>query len=313
MRWPRWLFPFMLFSPETASSFGSFEELFQVLRASCHIPLLGGILPYNVFKADGTLRGAFIDGLFWPSILYSWRTFDASDAIVKVSGIGWPTAHVRLRLPVPPHWVVLPPSQRTLWRLYAAGYDDTAHFFSRRRSERGTAHRRLPGVPSPSRLPPPPRQSDLALTCLVLLGWAHLLVLTLLFPLVPPYLVVRSLLRPVSAAEHARGDGKDEEPTGAGNLFMWFRRGLLVCVLLAIWPFILVGVILRLFWPFDTSTPLPGNAEAPTARNTSLPFPSPTVAAESPDAHERPTSHYLRPRARRPPTAEEELDVPHVR
>ena len=73
--------------------------------------------------------------LFWPSILYAWRAFDASDTLLKVSGIGWPTAHVALPLPVPIHWLVLPPSQRTLWRLYAAGYDDCARFFAAR--ERG--------------------------------------------------------------------------------------------------------------------------------------------------------------------------------
>lgn len=280
------------------SSFGSFEELFQTLRASCHIPLLGGVLPYNVFKPDGTLRGAFIDGMFWPSIVYSWRAFDASDAVVKVSGIGWPTAHVRLSIPVPPHWVVLPPSQRTLWRLYAAGYDDTAHFFSEKRSERGAEHKRLPGVPSPSRLPPPPRQNDLALTCLVMFGWLHLVVLTVLLPLVPLYLVVRSFFRPVSAAERARGEGHAEELSGAGSLFMWLRRGLLVCVLLAIWPFVLLGVVLRLFWPFDTSTPLPSAADAPPANVAHSPVPQFASGAAG-SGFESSSSHYLRPRARR--------------
>ena len=95
--------------PEAVSSFASREQLAQTLRASCHIPLLGGLLPYKVHKPDGTSSGAYYDGLFWPSILYMWRAFDASDTLLKVSGLGWPTAHVALPLPVPVHWLVLPP------------------------------------------------------------------------------------------------------------------------------------------------------------------------------------------------------------
>lgn len=33
---------------------------------------------------------------------------------------------------MPLHWTILPPSETTLWRLYAAGYDDTARFFEQR-------------------------------------------------------------------------------------------------------------------------------------------------------------------------------------
>ena len=97
------------------------------------------MLPYTVTRDDGTPLGSYYDGLFWPSLVYTWRAFDARDTVLKVSGFGWPTAHIRPALPVPPHWLVLPPSQTTLWRLYAAGYDDTARYFARldRRRRKG--------------------------------------------------------------------------------------------------------------------------------------------------------------------------------
>ena len=41
-----WMRP--LFGPEAVSEFASVAHLRQVLRASCHIPVLGGVLPYQV-------------------------------------------------------------------------------------------------------------------------------------------------------------------------------------------------------------------------------------------------------------------------
>ena len=48
--------------PEAVSTFASQDQLAQTLRASCHIPLLGGLLPYTVHKPDGTASGAYYDG-----------------------------------------------------------------------------------------------------------------------------------------------------------------------------------------------------------------------------------------------------------
>ena len=74
------------FKPQAVSKWGGRAELGQTLRASCHIPLLGGVLPYSVVRGDGSTLGAFYDGLFWPSILYLWRVFDVTDTVLKVSG-----------------------------------------------------------------------------------------------------------------------------------------------------------------------------------------------------------------------------------
>ena len=100
-----WLKP--LFRPETYNAFDSRRNLEQVLRASCHIPIIGGILPYTI--DGGGARGAFYDGLFWPSILHMWRA-GSGDTLVKVSGIGSLTAHIRPPLPPPPHWCVRSPT-----------------------------------------------------------------------------------------------------------------------------------------------------------------------------------------------------------
>jgi hypothetical protein len=106
----------------------------QVLRASCHIPVLAGGFPYHVERqlaADGSVvhaGGNFVDGLYWPSVLFMWRAFDRADTLVKVSGLGNPMAAIRPPMPMPLHWVVLPPSPDVLWKIFACGYHDAARW-----------------------------------------------------------------------------------------------------------------------------------------------------------------------------------------
>ena len=45
---------------QVVSQFRSRAELFSVLRASCHIPIAGGLLPYPIKD-----HGWFWDGLLW--------------------------------------------------------------------------------------------------------------------------------------------------------------------------------------------------------------------------------------------------------
>lgn len=138
----------------------------QVLRASCHIPILAGGLPYHVERqqaADGTVvhaGGNFIDGLYWPSVLFMWRAFDRADTLIKVSGLGNPTAAIRPPMPMPLHWVVLPPSPDVLWKIFACGYHDAARWLTRsvrpRPPQGSTAggavegRRRAAGMPLPA-------------------------------------------------------------------------------------------------------------------------------------------------------------------
>jgi hypothetical protein len=146
--------------PLVVHGFSSTPQLREVLCASCHIPLLGGLQPRTVSvmpmhcdgDGDGTGTGtgenaptssttsaptlitaACFDGSVWPSVLCPWRTFSASDdVLLTVSGLcsfGGLLADFGPPLPVPLHWVVLPPSEATLWRLSRAGYDDAARRF----------------------------------------------------------------------------------------------------------------------------------------------------------------------------------------
>ncbi len=246
-----WMRP--LIRPEAASSFGSYDELAQTLRASCHIPLLGGLRPYGVTHPDGTVT-RFYDGLFWPSLLYTWRAFERSDAILKVSGIGWPTAHIGLSIAPPPHWTVMPPSDATLRRLYAAGYDDAARFFESRAARdlvsRGGGL--PPRLPSSSELPETPQPRRPALVCLIILGWAHLLLLTCASPLVPPYLAIREMIRPPSP--RSPRSAAASTGTSAADLL---RRALIIAATLALWPIALAIIVLRALFVRERAPPSP--------------------------------------------------------
>ena len=107
-----------------------------MLRASCHIPVIAGGLPYHVQRqkaADGSVMhtgGNYIDGLYWPSVLFQWRAFDRADTLVKVSGLGNPTAAIRPPLVMPLHWLILPPKPPVLWKFFACGYHDAARWLA---------------------------------------------------------------------------------------------------------------------------------------------------------------------------------------
>ena len=274
---------------------------------------------------DGTSLGTFYDGLFWPSLLYTWRAFDAKDTVLKVSGFGWPMAHIRLALPVPPHWLVLPPSQQTLWRLYSAGYDDCSRYFaseSRTSSAALPSQRRdsaAPPLPPPSALPPAAdRGGQVTLLFIVALGWLHLLLLTVLCPLVPFYLAFRDTLRSPSTSESSRQASAAASPASAhaqyaapqppediddshhhhmrspipaspaltteqidtsapAVLFMWGRwavRGLVVIVVLGLWPLALLLLVSRVLWPWHEVAPLHADLSSPPPSHPASPRPN---------------------------------------
>jgi len=112
------------FQAEAASQFRTWKELFCCLRATCHIPMIGGILPYPV---EG--RGWYYDGLLWASLFVPWRSFAETDQVIKVSGLGLPGAHIGPRQPAPAWWGLFPPSKEALEGLVWSGYRDTARFF----------------------------------------------------------------------------------------------------------------------------------------------------------------------------------------
>eukprot|EP01065_Artemidia_motanka_P041345 TRINITY_DN5347_c0_g1_i1.p1 TRINITY_DN5347_c0_g1~~TRINITY_DN5347_c0_g1_i1.p1 ORF type:complete len:743 (+),score=151.30 TRINITY_DN5347_c0_g1_i1:49-2229(+) len=109
---------------EVVSRFPSWTALFTVLRATCHIPGVGGLLPYPVQSCSGW----YYDGLVWASLFVPWRTFHREDRVVKVSAFGAPGAHIGPSVFVPWWWSLLPPSADTLRGLMWLGYRDAEEF-----------------------------------------------------------------------------------------------------------------------------------------------------------------------------------------
>lgn len=113
--------PFVL--GEAVSRFRSEDDAIALLRATCHVPLVGGVLPYPA-------RGNhYYDGFFWPSVFVPWRHFGSRDWVVKTSSFGAPGAQITPRVPVPPWWSILPPPPEVLYGMYESGYADAADFF----------------------------------------------------------------------------------------------------------------------------------------------------------------------------------------
>jgi len=133
-----------LLQAEVASKFDSWRDVFSCLRASMHVPLADGILPYPV---PG--RGWYYDGLVWASLFVPWRAFDDADAVVRVSACGFPGAQIRPRIPFPIWWLIMPPSEDVLNGMFWMGYRDTQEYFSGRVGVSGCCSRR-----SSKKLPP---------------------------------------------------------------------------------------------------------------------------------------------------------------
>jgi len=112
---------------EVKSTFSDTQNLRQVLRASCHIPLLGGAGPY---KIEGS--GYYYDGFFWSANFgfVPWRAFTNQDTVVKVSSISGPGASIKPEVPFPPWFALFPPRTELLQGMLATGYLDAQKFFS---------------------------------------------------------------------------------------------------------------------------------------------------------------------------------------
>lgn len=134
-----------LLGAEVASQFRSWRDLFLCLRASMHVPLAGGILPYPV---PG--RGWFYDGLVWAAFFVPWRAFDEDDVIVRVSACSFPNAQIGPRVPLPFWWLIMPPSAAALHGLFWLGYKDAQEYFSdETHRPAGCCDRRNNGRPVP--------------------------------------------------------------------------------------------------------------------------------------------------------------------
>lgn len=127
--------PFLM--GEVVSQFRSWEELFFVLRASCHIPVVGGLLPYPIPD-----HGWFYDGLLWSSLFVPWRTFGRQDSVFKISPL-FVWADIRPSALVPLWWAIFPPSTDALLGLLMLGYKDAQDWSARLEQGGGARWARL--------------------------------------------------------------------------------------------------------------------------------------------------------------------------
>merc|ERR1711937_351336 len=94
-----WKYPF--FSAEVITTFRNNKDVWHALRASCHVPIIGGIGPHIY---DGR---AYFDGMFWPQMMVQWRG-STDDHLVRVSAFSAPLAQIKPPV-LPSWWSVLPP------------------------------------------------------------------------------------------------------------------------------------------------------------------------------------------------------------
>eukprot|EP00929_Paragymnodinium_shiwhaense_P054769 TRINITY_DN27447_c0_g1_i1.p1 TRINITY_DN27447_c0_g1~~TRINITY_DN27447_c0_g1_i1.p1 ORF type:complete len:727 (+),score=42.26 TRINITY_DN27447_c0_g1_i1:117-2183(+) len=114
-------FPFVM--GEVADAFEDNETAVQTLCASCHVPVVAGVLPLRVRDRY------YYDGLVWPSrLLVPWRGA-TNDHVVRVSACGAPLSDVRMSI-VPFWWGLLPPPLDVLRGVFWCGYRDAGLWFA---------------------------------------------------------------------------------------------------------------------------------------------------------------------------------------
>ena len=186
-----------------------------------------------------------------------------------------------------------------LWRLFALGYHDTARFWSDNHGRSVAADYGAEGLaaakaaaaaaaaarggraaPPPWSLPPeavaPPSRAWMLLSLAG--GWLQMLLLTLLFPLLPLGLAACQLLSARAQLDSA---------AGRLSVLLLLRRGAMLALLVAVWPLLLVGLVIRWctltpstarasFEQTETGPGLSSRPESPLVRRKHAP-PSPPV------------------------------------
>lgn len=116
------------FMGEVLSKYENVGDLKAALRASCHVPVVGGVLPHK------TRFGYYYDGFFWSSGFgfVDWRSISPNDTVLRVSGMGGLGADIRPPFVLPPWWALFPPVETVLMGLFWRGYQDAEDYFTKR-------------------------------------------------------------------------------------------------------------------------------------------------------------------------------------
>merc|ERR1719491_1491022 len=107
---------------EVVEQFETWQDAWKVLRASCHVPFLGQILPYRWRDRH------YYDGLMWASLLVPWSGDDLN-LVVKVSATASPTSEIRAPFH-PMWWGIVPPKTEVMRGMFWTGYLNAAQWFS---------------------------------------------------------------------------------------------------------------------------------------------------------------------------------------
>jgi len=152
---------------------------------------------------------------------------------------------------MPIHWCVLPPSEATLWTLFACGYDDAERRlrnFKQSETLRDLAHAPLPA--GAQRPVAPGGMGRFAIYYVIIKGWLNLLLMTAFVPLVPFYFAYRELSRLQEPRHHV---------PAWSVVKVVLRHSLIVALLILTWPLVQVYVGLRWcalkFLDVDEDTP----------------------------------------------------------
>jgi len=120
-----WQPPFVM--GEVVDQFPDNDTALDTLCASCHVPLMAGILPYPIRGPSGTRY--YYDGMAWPSsLLVPWRGA-RGDKIVRVSAMSAPLSDIR-NIGCPLWWGLFAPKVSILRGMFWSGYRDAALWFS---------------------------------------------------------------------------------------------------------------------------------------------------------------------------------------
>eukprot|EP00930_Biecheleria_cincta_P038097 TRINITY_DN26180_c0_g1_i2.p1 TRINITY_DN26180_c0_g1~~TRINITY_DN26180_c0_g1_i2.p1 ORF type:complete len:787 (+),score=76.14 TRINITY_DN26180_c0_g1_i2:54-2414(+) len=114
-------YPFL--TAEVVNQFRDNQDVFHALRASCHVPVIGGLLPY---RYDGHY---YLDGMFWPQMLVPWKGTQ-HDFVVRISALlSGPSSDIRPPI-MPTWWSLFPPREDVLRGIYWLGYLHAASWFT---------------------------------------------------------------------------------------------------------------------------------------------------------------------------------------
>ena len=111
--------------PELCSEFKDIEQCVDVIRASSHIPVVGGLLPY---KVDG--MGMYYDGGLVNLLPILPDTLKQKHRIIKVDALGYSSnCDIHIGFSVPYSWAFVPRKKHIMRLIFRYGYLKAKQFF----------------------------------------------------------------------------------------------------------------------------------------------------------------------------------------